>query len=121
VAQSERQRENARDSKRERAKQTRSRRAERTGSVSVRDCDWTAVCALLTAFADVGGAVRVGLTRDGGAWAIGCYLGDDYATEYIRPGEDLRGSLIEIAEAWLPEAGIGFHQVIQEFEQKNAR
>jgi len=118
VGQNERQRENARDSKRERAKQTRSRRSEKSGNIDVRSCDWVAVCALITAFGDAGGAVRVGLTRDGGAWAFGCYLGDDYATEYVRPSEDFRGALIEIAEAWLPEEGISYHQALNEFEQK---
>lgn len=121
MGQQERQRENARDNKRERSKQQRSKRAERTGTIEIRDCDWTAIAALITAFGDAGGAVRVGLTRDGGAWGFGVYLGDDYATEYVRPSEDFRGALIEIAEAWLPEDGIAFHQVLQEFEQKNAR
>jgi hypothetical protein len=35
-----------------------------------------------------GGAIRLGYTRDGGAYAIGLYYGDDYSTQYIRPGED---------------------------------
>jgi len=109
VGQNERQRENTRDSKRERQKQVRSKRAERGGSIDFGGCDWVAICALIAAFGNAGGAVRVGLTRDGGAWAIGCYLGDDYATEYIRPNEDFRGALIEIAEAWLPEDGIEYH------------
>lgn len=121
MGQNERQRENARDNKRERNKQQRSRRAESNGTIDVRGCDWTAIAALITAFGDAGGAVRVGLTRDGGAWAFGCYLADDYATEYVRPSEDFRGALIEIAEAWLPENGISMHQALQEFEQKAAR
>lgn len=121
MGQNERQRENARDNKRERNKQQRSRRAEQSGTIDVRGCDWTAIAALITAFSDAGGAVRVGLTRDGGAWAFGCYFGDDYATEYVRPSEDFRGALIEIAEAWLPENGVSMHQALQEFEQKAAR
>lgn len=121
MGQQERQRENARDNKRDKAKQQRSRRAEQAGAIDVRACDWTAVAALITAFADAGGAIRVGLTRDGGAWAFGCYLGDDYATEYVRPSENLRGALIEIAEAWLPENGVAMHQVLQEFEQKSSK
>lgn len=47
-----------------------------------------------------GGAVRVGLTRDGGALAVGLYKGEDYGTEYIRPGEELELSLREIIIAW---------------------
>lgn len=121
MGQNERQRENARDAKRDKARGERSKRAAAGGPIDVRAGDWIAIAALITAFGDAGGAVRVGLTRDGGAWALGCYLGDDYATEYIRPSEDFRGAAIEIAEAWLPENGISFHQALQEFEQKNAR
>lgn len=47
-----------------------------------------------------GGACRVGLTRDGGALAVGIYLGDDYGTEYIRPGENLSQAVREISQAW---------------------
>lgn len=47
-----------------------------------------------------GGAVRIGLTRDMGAVAIGMYKGDDYATEYVRPGEDLAAEVRAIASAW---------------------
>jgi hypothetical protein len=47
-----------------------------------------------------GGALRIGLTRDGGALAIGVYAGQDYGTEYVRPGEDLEVELLAIADAW---------------------
>lgn len=48
----------------------------------------------------VGGALRVGLTRDGGALAIGVYAGEEYGTEYIRPGDDLEAELRKIADGW---------------------
>lgn len=36
-----------------------------------------------------GGAIRLGLTRDGGALAVGIYgLGGDPTTEYLRPSDD---------------------------------
>jgi hypothetical protein len=56
--------------------------------------------ALVRALVSQGGCLRIGQTRDGGAWALGVYLGDDYATEYIRPSEDFGGGIGEIAEAW---------------------
>lgn len=121
MGQQERQRENARESRRERAKQQRGRRAANSSGVSLRDGDWIAIAALITTFAEAGGAVRIGFTRDGGAFAIGCYLGDDYATEYVRPSEDFRTALLEIGEAWLPENGMAYHQAIMEFEQKGNR
>jgi len=118
MGQLEREQERRTSNKREKAKEGRSRRAASTARVSARDLDWVAVIALVTAFSDEGGAVRIGCTRDSGAIALGCYLGDDYATEYVRPNEDFRNALLEIAEAWLPNAGIGYHQALQELEQR---
>lgn len=56
--------------------------------------------SLIMGAAIEGGAIRVGLTRDGGALAIGVYLGDDYGTEYVRPDEDLSMALREISMGW---------------------
>jgi len=37
-----------------------------------------------------GGAIRLGLTRDGGALAVGIYgLGTEPSTEYVRPSDDI--------------------------------
>lgn len=49
---------------------------------------WTAAC---------GGALRLGYTRDGGAYAIGIYLGADSTTEYVRPNEDIEEYLTGLA------------------------
>lgn len=43
---------------------------------------------LITVLAALGGALRVGATRDGGAMALGYYLDGDTWTEYVRPQED---------------------------------
>lgn len=48
----------------------------------------------------VGGALRIGHTRDGGALALGVYLGEDYGTEYVRPDEDLAQAVREISLGW---------------------
>lgn len=87
-------------SKRERAKQSRGRRAQ-TASVDWAGFGWAEVQALTEELVAVGGAVRIGATRDGGAWAFGIYHGDDYATEYVRPAEDFTQAVQEICEAWL--------------------
>jgi hypothetical protein len=118
MGQQERGQEERKASKRERAKQQRGRRASATGITDLRGINWEATAALIIAFAETGGAIRIGLTRDGGAIAIGCYLGDDYATEYVRPSEDYVEACAEIAEAWLPENGISYHQCLNEFERK---
>lgn len=62
------------------------------------------VVALCIHFALLGGAIRFGLTRDKGALAIGCYLGDDVGTEYIRPQEDVAKACTEIVAAWSPDS-----------------
>lgn len=76
---------------------------KRKGSVQYSFVDWEATQLLLQmqiGMAYAGGAVRVGLTRDGGALAIGIYHGDHYETEYIRPTEDLMVELRLIIQAW---------------------
>jgi len=60
--------------------------------------DWQSADAdtLLQAIAVVayqGGALRFGYTRDGGAYAIGIYLGGEHYTEYVRPREDINAYL----------------------------
>lgn len=56
--------------------------------------DWTNASAenvlrLVCAVAVEGGAVRLGYTRDGGAYSIGLYLGDDSKTYYCNEAEGI--------------------------------
>lgn len=50
---------------------------------------WTAAC---------GGALRLGYTRDGGAYAIGIYIDGESETEYVRPDEDIDQWLLDLAD-----------------------
>lgn len=77
-------------------------RAKRKGKLDHEVADWQSANAevLLHAIAVVaykGGALRFGYTRDGGAYAIGIYLGGDHFTEYIRPSEDIDSYLANLA------------------------
>lgn len=96
-------RDNDEHGKRQRARAAReSKRQSLAGTF-----DWSPdtiiqLGALASVVSRRGGAVRIGHTRDGGALAIGMYLEDDYATEYIRPTEDLSEAVAEIVAAWLP-------------------
>ena len=87
------------ENKRAKRREQRSRRAA-NAPVDWSAFDWLAAVALTKALVTCGGCLRIGTTRDGGAWALGVYKGDDYATEYIRPNEDFTASLLEIAGAW---------------------
>lgn len=91
-----------RSNRRDKQKQARSRRASAAGAAKWDDFRWDAFQALAEALCRHGGAVRLGQTRDGGAWALGIYLGDDYATEYIKPAEEFINAIGEIVEAWIP-------------------
>ena len=51
----------------------------------------------VTAVAQKGGALRLGYTRDGGAYAIGVYGDGEPYTEYVSPAEDLNEHLRGIA------------------------
>lgn len=44
----------------------------------------------------VGGALRFGYSRDGGAYAIGIYGDGDPYTEFVKPIEDIDGFLLEV-------------------------
>lgn len=76
----------------------------RPGSSSggVGAADWAAASAtvlgeLIQSVTAKGGAIRFGFTRDGGAYSVGFYYGDDRTTEYCRPSEDLD----EFLEKWI--------------------
>lgn len=52
----------------------------------------------IAAAGNVGGAIRCGYSRDGGAYAIGIYGDGDPYTEFVRPAEDLNQFLVDITE-----------------------
>lgn len=67
--------------------------------------DWTSIEAeairhAISAVGSIGGAVRFGYSRDGGAYAVGVYgLEDKPYTDYLRPGDDVPAYLYGLAEA----------------------
>lgn len=77
-------------------------RAKRKGKLDHEISDWQTanpdlVLRAIAVVAYKGGALRFGYTRDGGAYAIGVYLGGDHFTEYIRPSEDIDRYLADLA------------------------
>jgi len=110
-----------RDNKRARAKASRSRRAANVGGFDIAAIEWLPLVALVEVLAAEGGAVRIGLTRDAGALALGIYLGDDYATEYVKPNEDFAAAIEEIAVAWMPDNGDGYRVALQHLYQRAAK
>lgn len=87
--------------KRANAAEQRGRARREKGEFNLDLLPWLNICALQACLANQQGALRFGLTRDGGALALGMYRGDDYTTEYIRPTEDVAEAINEIADVWL--------------------
>lgn len=86
----------------------------RTGNKEADIADWetgnaTLIKRCVCAAGIAGGAVRFGYTRDGSAYSIGIYVGDDRETFYARPYDDLDSLLTQIAEGLeeLPRAKKG--------------
>lgn len=102
--------QNAKDTKRAAAAERRATKRREQGKVDVAGLPWLTLAALVAEMAENGGAIRIGLTRDGGALALGMYQGDDYATEYIRPNEDVEAALHAIAELWLTDGLLGLER-----------
>lgn len=102
--------QDAKDTKRAAAKERRETKRRVQGALDVASLPWLAMAALIAEMAESGGAIRVGLTRDKGALALGMYQGDDYTTEYIRPNEDIEQALYDIADVWLPDGLLGLER-----------
>jgi hypothetical protein len=67
--------------------------------------DWAEVGVTLCMVARRGGALRIGLTRDGGALSIGVYgIGEPY-TLYVRPSDSVKDILTELEEGFRAEYG----------------
>lgn len=67
--------------------------------------DWASVPGELllnavAALAASGGAMRLGYTRDGGAYAVGIYGDGEPFTEYRGPGEEIEQFLQEVIDTY---------------------
>ena len=75
-------------------------------TVGMEDIDLQGLAFCLQAILNAGGALRIGRTRDGGAWAFGIYGdGPQPYTEYVRPSEDVNLYLANLRQFF--EATIG--------------
>lgn len=109
------------DNRRAKQKGARSRRRGAEDVASFRERDVVPVVAAYIVATEGKGAIRLGITRDGGAYAIGMYAGEDYATEYIKPNEDWEDAWNEIIEAWFPEKREEYEVLKQFMRQSEAR
>lgn len=64
---------------------------ETVSADAIRDC--------IVQISAIGGAVRFGYSRDGGAYSIGVYgLDSQPFTDYLRPGDDVQAYLDQLAD-----------------------
>jgi len=103
MAQAERRAEEKKSNKREAAKERREGSRRAGGKFQMSLMGWAVLTALTSVLMEHDGALRIGFTRDGGALALGVYMENDYATEYIRPAEDFYTAVSEIADAWVAD------------------
>lgn len=90
-------------SRNDRAAAKRSARREQRQNdrvaVNVEDLNCPELMYALRAIIGAGGALRVGTTRDGGAWAFGIYGdGGDPYTDYLRPAEGVAEYLADLGD-----------------------
>jgi len=93
--------QNRKDDKRLAAEEKRRRRSNVGGATGTADwaaCDGSTLAKAVAAIARMGGAVRLGYTRDGGAYAVGIYGDGEPFTEYIPPSDDIDNYLRGLIE-----------------------
>src|SRR5215510_10109770 len=87
-------RQSARDDARDARQRARSLRR----AVDIQQIDGTVLLECLTAVVRIEGALRVGVSRDGGAFAFGIYGDGDPYTEYVGSDEDVNDYLRNLRE-----------------------
>jgi len=79
-------------------RERRSRTVEGKANYILADAEMMRYC--ITAVAAAGGALRLGYTRDGGAYAIGVYGDGEPYTDYVRPNESIDEYFRELSESF---------------------
>jgi len=77
---------------------TRRLRRNSAGTADWAVCDAETLRSACAAAAFVGGALRLGYSRDGGAYAVGIYGDGEPYTEFIKPSEDIDSFLKDVIE-----------------------
>lgn len=99
MAQTERMKEEKAAGMRRKMEEKRARRFHARRSVDMAELNMDALHYALSRILSVGGALRIGVTRDGGAWAFGIYGdGGDPYTDYVPAGGDLEDYLRSVGE-----------------------
>ena len=85
----------------EEAKRKPSRRVKSSNSVAdYMSLSADILCKAVATVAMAGGALRLGYTSDGGAYAIGVYGDGDPYTDYVKPSDDANEYFKALIDAW---------------------
>jgi hypothetical protein len=74
----------------------------KTGVSSWDTVDAGSIRMVISALTKAGGAIRFGVSRDGGALSVGVYLGDTYFTDWLRPDDDVEQYLEDLVSRVQP-------------------
>ena len=86
-------------------RQLRQERASHSTPITVDSINAEVLYRLIHTILQHGGALRIGATRDGGAWAIGIYGYGEPWTEYCRGNEDVNDYLFQLTQDLAGDAG----------------
>jgi len=88
MAQSERAREERQDAKSKARREKLERARSARQHVAFNSIPWPEMLAAIQMVVESGGAIRIGQTRDGGAWAFGLYGLGEPVTLYVNSSDD---------------------------------
>lgn len=87
-----------RSSRRDEVRAERDRQRSIRAAVDIQSIDPTLLLTVVEAAVAIDGAIRIGASRDGGAFAIGIYGDGDPHTEYVGGDEDINEYLTALRE-----------------------
>jgi len=88
----------SRGPKRDDARAERARQRAQRASVDIQSIDPQSLLLAIDAAVAIDGALRIGCSRDGGAFAIGIYGDGEPYTEYVGSDEDINQYLVNLRE-----------------------
>jgi len=89
---------NRRSARRDEVRAERERQRAVRAAVDIQSIDPAILLSAIEAAVAIDGAIRIGASRDGGAFAIGIYGDGDPHTEYVGNDEDINEYLVSLRE-----------------------
>jgi len=88
MAQAERQKEDRHDARSKARSQKLERLTQKREPLAFNTLPWPEMLDAIRVVVEAGGAIRIGQSRDGGAWAFGIYTEGESKTLYVNASDD---------------------------------